>query len=84
MSRPKGGEWRSRALGRVWMDLPSFVWRNWDEGDQGIKPYVVFWDVIWLFGKAHRRCLVSGGAAAMAFRAACSAIEIQENTRSYV
>ena len=47
-----GGRWRSRALGRVWMDFPSFVWRNWDEGDQGVEPYVVFWDGIWLFWKS--------------------------------
>ena len=32
-----------------------------------------------LFVKANRRCLGSGGAAAMALRAACSGLEIKEN-----
>ena len=34
----------------------------------------------WLvFVKANHRCLGSGGAAAMALRAACSGLEIKEN-----
>ena len=34
-----------------------------------------------VYRNSHRRCLGSGGAAAMALRAACSGIEIQDHTR---